>query len=106
MFGSKLESLVANVIVEDAVADKKTAKRIGQYKFSNKAIYKADGTYLPLASVTGYTCDKSSVHVTGCCAGGVPVERIIFDTTDGRHQFLFDTKKDLEKAISVVGTSK
>jgi len=102
MFGKKLESLETEYILEDVALDIKTAKRIGQYKISSNAIYKPDGTYLPVAAITGVTADKTSVHVSGCCAGGVPVERLIFDTAQGRYPFIFDTKKDVEKVLGIV----
>ena len=103
MFGSKLVSLVEGHTIEDAAADKKTAKRVGQFKVSAKAIYRADNKYLPFEAVTGYTCDKSSVHVTGCCAGCVPVERMVFETCNGdKIQFLFDSQKDLDKVIEIL----
>lgn len=44
-------------------------------------------------AVKSYTIDKTSVHVSGCCAGGVPVDRIIFDTETDRFSFIFDSKK-------------
>lgn len=102
MFDSKLKSLIDGAEIENAKMDKKSAKRIGQYKVSDKAIYKADGTYLPFEKITEYTHDKTSVHVSGCCAGGVPVERLILDTKEQRFPFIFDTLKDVEKVIEIV----
>lgn len=103
MLFTKLHSAV-NTELENANEDYKTAKRIGQYKFSSAAIYMADGTYIPLKAVTDVVSDKSSVHVTGCCAGCVPVERLILTASDKKIQLLFDSKKEIEKAVSVFGT--
>lgn len=99
LFQTKLKSVIDTVTIENAKEDKKKAKRIGQYKFTKNAIYKEDGTYLPINAITGYTQDRTSVHVSGCCAGGVWVERIIFDTDSGRFPYIFDTLKDIEKAL-------
>ena len=103
MFGRKYVPLEEGSVIEDAAADVKSAKRVGQYKLSKNAIYKADGTYLATSVVTDITHDKTSVHVSGCCAGGVPVERLIFDTEKGRYPFLFDTTKDVEKVMNILG---
>lgn len=102
MFYSKLRSLVEGIEIDDAKADKKSAKRVGQYKISDKALYKADGTYIPFEAVTEYTHDKTSVHVSGCCAGGVPVERLILDTADQRFPLIFDTVYDVNKVIDKI----
>jgi len=103
MFGKKLIAIDEKHYLDNAEADYKNAKRIGQFKVSENAIYKPDGTYLPLSLVSGITQDKTSVHVSGCCAGGVPVERLIFDTEDGRYPFIFDSKKDVDKVLKIIG---
>ncbi len=102
LFQTELKSVIDSIVIENAKADKKKAKRIGQYKFSENAIYKEDGTYLPIKAITGYTQDRTSVHVSGCCAGGVWVERLIFDTEDKRFPYIFDTLKDVEKALAFI----
>ena len=101
MFNKKFTSLEKEITIDNAEADYKAAKRVGQFKVSENAIYKPDGTYLPVSAVTEVTVDKSSVHVSGCCAGGVPVDRMIFDTESARYPFLFDSKKDVKKVLSI-----
>lgn len=102
MFKKKLIPMEDGTTLENVEADYKTAKRVGQFKVSANAIYKPDGTYLPFAAVTETTHDKTSVHVSGCCAGGVPVDRIILDTEKGRFPFIFDTAKDVQKILDVI----
>ena len=102
MFGKKYESLVAGVTIEDYNDDLKNGKRLGQYRLGAKAIYKPDYTYVPLEAVTGSVQDKTAVHVSGCCAGGVPVDRVVLETNDGKFQFIFDKKKDAEILVAAV----
>lgn len=102
MFWMKLQSLVPGQEISDAREDYKSAKRVGQYKVSTKAIYQPDGGYVPFAAVKDYVLDKSSVHVTGCCAGGVPVERMILVTDEGKLPFIFDSKKAVDKAVELM----
>jgi len=99
MFGRKYISMTEGYKLENPAAEYKTATRAGQYKVSEKGIFRADGKYLPFAAVTDVICDKTSVHVSGCCAGGVPVERIVFVTAEGKFPFIFDTKKDQSKVL-------
>lgn len=89
--------------IEDPAADNKSAVHVGQYKVSDNAIYMPDGRYLPFAAVTDAVCDKTSVHVSGCCAGCVPVDRIVFATENGKFPFIFDSKKDQDKVLGRMG---
>lgn len=101
----KLKSLT-DIDIPDVKADYKSAKRVGQYKISQNAIYKPDGEYVPICSVTERRIDKSSVHVSGCCAGGVLVERLVLSVGEDRYQFVFDTKKEIDRAIQIIGFEK
>ena len=101
LFTKKFKSLVENIEVEDQDSDFKSSKHIGQYRVSDKAIYKADGTYLPFSAVTGIVHDKTAVHVSGCCAGGVPVDRLMFTCGDVKFPFIFDGFKDIEKMKAI-----
>jgi hypothetical protein len=103
LFGS-WKSLVPEQTLPDPKADYKLARRAGQYKVSAKAIYQPDGTYLPFAAITDLRRDKSSVHVTGCCAGGVFVERIVATTAGGKFPFLFDSVKSAQRVLTLMQT--
>ena len=106
MFLMKLQSLVPRQEISNAKEDYKSAKRVGQYKVSTKAIYRPDGGYVPFAAVKDYVLDKSSVHVTGCCAGGGPVERIILITDEGKFPFLFDSQKAVGKIVELMNVAR
>lgn len=102
MFGKKYVSLVDSITLENPAADYKLSKRVGQYHVSEKALYKPDGAYLPFAAVKEYVQDRTSVHVSGCCAGGVMVDRLLFVTDQGKFPFLFDHQKEVEKVLAVL----
>ena len=74
-----------------------------QYKISANAIYKPDKTYLPVKAVVSVVHDRTAVHVSGCCAGGVPVERLVFSTDGGKYPFIFDNNKDINKVLEIIG---
>lgn len=90
LFGS-WKSMIPGLELGDPKGDVKKALRAGQYKVSDQALYQPDGTYLPFAAVTEVVRDKGSVHVTGCCIGVVPVERVVVATAAGRKAFAFDS---------------
>jgi len=102
MFGKKLNSLVPGVRLEDPKADYKSARFSGQYRLSDRAIYRPDGSYLPFSAVKDTLHDQTTVHVSGCCAGGVPVERIVFITENAKIPLIFDSKKQVEAVLARV----
>lgn len=93
LFQKKFVSLTPSVVLEDPSADYKTAKRLGQYRLSSLALYQPSGNYLPIAAITHAEIGTGATHVTGCCAGGVPVPRVLVNTADRKFQFLCDTPK-------------
>lgn len=105
MFGKKFFSLVPAVTLENPKGDYRSARWSGQYKVSARAIYRPDGGYIPFVAVTGCTHDQTGVHVSGCCAGSVPVERIVFLTAEQRIPLIFDTKKQVDKILKLVEES-
>lgn len=102
MFGKKFLSLVKGFSLEDPGADYKLSKRSGQYRLSSRAIYQPGGSYVPFAAVRECIHDQTHVHVSGCCAGGVPVERIVFITDNEKIPMIFDTKKQVESVLKLV----
>lgn len=102
MFGKKFYSLVSGAALEDPKADYKLSRFSGQYRLSSRAIYRSDGGYVPFAAVKECVHDRASVHVSGCCAGGVSVERIVFITENEKIPLLFDTKKQVTTVLNLV----
>ena len=106
MLGKKFASLVSGADLENAEGEYKQSKRLGQYRICDKAIFKADGTYVPFATVKECIQDQTSVHVSGCCAGGVPVERIVFVTENESIPLIFDNKKQVETVVLLCEKSR
>lgn len=104
MFGRKFKSMLDGIQLDNATEDYKITKRIGQYHVSQNAIYKADGYYLPFCAVTDKIVDKTTVHVSGCCAGGVFVDRIIFVTEEKKFPFIFDDEKSVQRVLELYQT--
>lgn len=98
MFKKSFVSLAEGFDIENVASDYKKAKNIGRYKISENAIYKGDYTYLPFSAIDSVVCDKGSVHVTGCCIGCLPVDRIVARVGEKPFIFAFDSKKAAEKA--------
>ena len=96
MFGKKYNTLIQNVELENIAEDYKKAKRLGQYKISDNALYKADGSYIPFSGVKEYIQDYAEIHTVGCCGGGTLVDRIVFIAENDRIAVLFDSKKQVE----------
>lgn len=100
LFEKKFNSLVPEVSLEYPNDDYKKSKHLGQYRLSEAAIYKADGSYIPFEAVKDCIHDQTSVHVSGCCAGGVPVERIVFITDSVKIPLIFDSSKQVENVLN------
>lgn len=95
------KSMTPGVELSDPEADYRSARRAGQYRVSALALYQPDGSYLPFSAVTEVRRDRSSVHVTGCCIGGVPVERVTAVTPAGKKAFLFDSAKTADRVAEL-----
>ena len=57
--------------------DYQSADKIGPCRVSGAAFYGPDGSYLLLQDITDAVSGMGSAHVTGCCAGSVPVPRVV-----------------------------
>lgn len=95
------KSMVPGAELPDPGADYRQASRAGQYKVSALTLYQGGGSYLPFSAVTEVLRDKGSVHVTGCCAGGVLVERVVVATPAGKRAFLFDTVRTADRVAGL-----
>lgn len=92
LFG-KLTPTIDGQTLADPKADYRTAQKIGSFRVSEAALYQPNGTYLLRSSIAGAESGMGKTHVTGCCAGGVPVPRVLITTIDGKKlQLLCDSK--------------
>lgn len=100
---SRLFPMIKGHTLPDARADYAQAQKIGFYRLSDHALYCPDGGYLLRRDITQAIRGTGSAHVTGCCAGGVPVPRVVAVTAEKKFPLLFDTEKAairLEEALN------
>lgn len=101
MFGRKYSSLVENITVSDPETDIKGAKKMGKYKLGQFAVYQPDRRYLPYAAIETIKQDKGTTHVTGCCIGCLPVDRLVIRIAGNKpFVFEFDSKEMAENAYA------
>ena len=99
MFGRKYKSLAENITVSNPDEDIKQAKKMGRYKLGRYAIYQPDRNYLPYAAIETLKQDKGTNHVTGCCIGCLPVDRLVIRIKDNKpFVFEFDSEEMAENA--------
>lgn len=106
----ELKSLCGDCSLEDASADYRAAKRVGQYKMSGQAIYVAafPGTkYLPFAGLTKAQTRNTSLNVTGCCGKSLPMIclRAFYDG-EFYQDFLFEKQAEVERALDTIRTAR
>ena len=100
MFTKKYTSLVESVTITDPAADIKTSQKMGRYKLGKYAIYQPDSRYRPYTAINTIKQDKGTTHVTGCCIGCLPVDRLVIRLADGKpFVFEFDSEEMAEKAV-------
>lgn len=88
--------------ISDAKQDKKSAKRVGQYKISGKALYYADGTYIPLADISGIAVEKMTVPTKGCCGVVLEAPALTFQAGGARRRIMADSEKQLRKIQELI----
>lgn len=88
--------------LSDTKADLASAEKIGPYRVGRQALYGPDGGYLLLADITEAIRGTGSAHVTGCCAGGVPVPRVVAVTAEKKFPLLFDNDKNADRLAEVL----
>lgn len=91
--------------IPDAKQDKKSAKRVGQYKISGKALYYADGTYIPLADISGIAAEKMTVPTKGCCGVVLEAPALTFQAGGAKRRIMADSEKQLEKIQELIAGS-
>lgn len=74
------QPIIPGQSLPDVKADYRSAKKIGYFRVSDLAVYPPDGTFLLRSSILDIVRNWGSAHVTGCCAGGVPVPRLVITT--------------------------
>ncbi len=80
-----------------AKEDRKTAMRIGQYRVSEKALYYADGTYIPIADMSDIKVETMSVPTKGCCGIVLEAPALTFQAGGAKRRVMTDSEKQTRK---------
>lgn len=88
--------------ISDAKEDRKGAKRIGQYRISSKALYYADGTYIPLADISGVTVETMTVTTKGCCGVVLEAPALVFMAGGAKRRIMTDSEKQTQKVYEAI----
>lgn len=88
--------------IPDAKEDRKGAKRIGQYRISEKALYYADGTYIPLAEISRMAVETMAVPTKGCCGMVLKAPALTFQAGGAKRRIMTDSEKQLQKLYEIM----
>lgn len=88
--------------IPGAKEDRKSAKRIGQYHISEKALYYADGTYIPLADINDVKVEMMSVPTKGCCGVVLHAPAITFTAGGAKRRIMTDSERQTGKIYEAV----
>lgn len=83
--------------IPGAKEDRKTAKRIGQYRISEKALYYADGTYIPLADIEDVKVETMTVTTKGCCGIVLNAPALTFMAGGAKQRIMTDSERQTQK---------
>lgn len=101
LFG-KPEPMVPGQILADPKEDYRSAQKIGPFRVSQQALYLPNGTYLLRSAILEITNDWGCAHVTGCCAGGIPVPRVVITTAEKKIPFLCDKEAIAKRLVEAL----
>ena len=88
--------------IPDARENRKSAKRIGQYRISEKALYYADGTYIPLADISEVAVETMTVPTKGCCGVVLEAPALTFQAGGAKRRIMADSQKQLQKIYEII----
>ena len=83
--------------IPGAKEDRKTAKRIGQYRLSEKALYYADGTYIPFADISDVKVETMTVTTKGCCGVVLSAPALTFTAGGAKRRIMTDSERQTQK---------
>lgn len=86
----------------DAKEDRKTAKRIGQYRVSKKALYYADGTYIPFTDISDMKVETMTVTTKGCCGVVLSAPALTFMAGGAKRRIMTDSERQTGKIYEMV----
>lgn len=90
----------------DVRADYRTARRVGQYRVSSRALYYLafpSNRYLSFEAVRGAFSKKTSMPLTGCCGKELPMVLLRVEYEGGFHQdFSFEEQKEADLVMEIL----
>lgn len=86
----------------DAKEDRKGAKRVGQYRISEKALYYADGTYIPLADMSDIKMETMTVPTKGCCGIVLEAPALTFWAGGAKRRVMADSQKQMQRLYAAI----
>ena len=88
--------------LEDVKRDRRSAKFIEKYGFSEKAVYDG-GKYLPLSRILSVRIQPSFYHPGHCCGSGIPVFKIRLDYgLEKPFVLMMERESNAQKAVSMI----
>lgn len=88
--------------IPEAKEDRKKAKRIGQYRISEKALYYADGTYIPLTDISDVKVETMTVTTKGCCGVVLSAPALTFAAGGTKRRIMTDSEKQTGKIYEML----
>lgn len=106
----EMKSIAQSYSLENAPADYRTARRIGQYRVGQKAIYFPGfpGTrYLPYAAAVRALTRNTSLPLTGCCGKAMPMVRFrIYYDGEFYQDFMFEKLTQANEALDILAAAR
>lgn len=93
MFFGDYEPMLEGQTIADPKNDYRSAQKYGFFRISDQAFYQPNRCYLPRSVIRSAEVSMGSAHVTGCCAGGVYVPRLVIHTDTKKFPILCDNAK-------------
>ena len=101
-----MQSLCPQITLPDPRADRKTARRVEQYRVSAQALYFPafpTDKYLPFSAVRRAWIQGASIALTGCCGKELPVTVLRIGYEGGFYQnFTFEKESTARTALEAI----
>lgn len=104
------DSIAKHITIDNPKEDRKGAVRVGKYHLGKQALFLPRfpyDEYIPYAAIKSIEARDGSVHVTGCCAGGVPVKVLVVEFYEDvdklkKERLIFDWASEIEKMYELL----
>ena len=105
-----LKSLSQTSSLKNASADRRSSRRVEQFRFSNAAVYFPafpGDQYLPYEALSHVLSKNTAISVTGTCGKQLPMVRLRLHY-DGEFykDLLFEKQKNVDKVLDAIVTAR